>query len=200
MTVDYKLFTPKQPLPPNTLWVSEQIPGFHHADDQTMVLQRGHWPSYNVPFYADIYNKSGYPAVVKQFGAQESYQLAPRAPIFRAYADGHVHDLASMRTFMRLNKYNATQDVPLFPTPTSAIAARGDLIPHHPRLAGAYDGKIASYDLVVNTGLAATAIAGPTYDDQPVWSWTGRWADQTLYPHYGHPERFEFEWEVFSVA
>ena len=107
MTVDYKLFTPKQPLPPNTLWVSEQIPGFHHADDQTMVLQRGHWPSYNVPFYADIYNKSGYPAVVKQFGAQESYQLAPRAPIFRAYADGHVHDLASMRTFMRLNAVQA---------------------------------------------------------------------------------------------
>ena len=105
MTVDYKLFTKHEPLPPGTLWVSEQLPGYYRAADQTMVLQRGHWPSYNVPFYPDIYSMSGYPAIVRQFGPSRSYQLAPRAPIFRRDADT-VHDLASMRHFMRLNRFN----------------------------------------------------------------------------------------------
>ena len=59
MTVDYKLFTPYAPLPPNTLWVSEQLPGFSIMQDQTMVLQRGHWPSYNVPFYSETFNRAG---------------------------------------------------------------------------------------------------------------------------------------------
>jgi hypothetical protein len=72
MTVDYKLFTPKAPLPADLLWVSEQIPGFSAAADQTMALQRGHWPSYNVAFYADIYNMSGYPKIVQKFGPSES--------------------------------------------------------------------------------------------------------------------------------
>ena len=87
-----------------------------------MVLQRGHWPSYNVAFYDDIYSMSGYPQIVKQFGASQSYQLAPRAPIFRRDADGMVHDLPSMQTFMRLNKFNMSD--PLMPSPESAIAAQ----------------------------------------------------------------------------
>ena len=198
MTVDYKLFTPKQPLLPNTLYVSEQIPGYYQSGDQTMVLQRGHWPSYNVAFYDDIYSMSGYPQIVKQFGASQSYQLAPRAPIFRRDADGMVHDLPSMQTFMRLNKFNMSD--PLMPSPESAIAARGDLMPGgHQRAAGAYDGKITSHALIMKD-LGTTAIAGPTANDQPVFSWTGAWADMKKYPHWGHPERFEFEWEVFTVA
>jgi len=72
MTVDYKLFTPKAPLPADLFWVSEQIPGYSAAADQTMALQRGHWPSYNVAFYADIYNMSGYPKIVQKFGPSES--------------------------------------------------------------------------------------------------------------------------------
>ena len=194
-TVDYKLFKSREPLPPNTLYVSEQIPGYHAEGDQTVALQRGHWPSYNVAFYPEIYERSGYPAVVKQFGPSVSYQLAPRAPIFRAYADGTVTDLPSMRTFMRLNKYNKSDPLGLFPTPTSAIAARGDLVPPpgHKRLAGAYDAKITSKALI-DAGLGATAIAGPTSVDQPVF----RWSDWPGQPHYGHPPEFDFDWQVFK--
>ena len=32
-----------------------QIPGLTVAADQTSVLARGYWPSYNVPFYPEIY-------------------------------------------------------------------------------------------------------------------------------------------------
>ena len=99
-----------------------------------------------------------------------------------------------MKTFMRLNKFNATPADPLFPTPESAIAARGDLMPN-PRLAGAYDCKIASHELL-SAELSTTAIAGPSSDDQPVFSWDAFPMDQ--YPHYGHPPRFNFAWEIFA--
>ena len=38
-----------------------QIPGLTVAADQTGVLARGYWPSYNVPFYPEIYR---YPCFV----------------------------------------------------------------------------------------------------------------------------------------
>ena len=53
-------------------------------------------PSYNVPFYKDIFTLSGYPATIKQFGLGQSYQLAPRAKIFRRDADG-VHSMEDMK-------------------------------------------------------------------------------------------------------
>ena len=35
-----------------------QIPGLTVAADQTDILARGYWPSYNVPFYPEIYRYS----------------------------------------------------------------------------------------------------------------------------------------------
>jgi hypothetical protein len=59
MVVDFNKFTPGQPLQAGTLWVVEEIPGLVAGGDQTAVLERGYWPSYNVPFYAEIYTRSG---------------------------------------------------------------------------------------------------------------------------------------------
>jgi hypothetical protein len=41
MVLDLNRFTPGQPLPPNTLWVGEQIPGDYVAEDQTQKLALG---------------------------------------------------------------------------------------------------------------------------------------------------------------
>ena len=50
----------------NTVWVVEQMPGLVAASDQTALLNtQGYIPSYNLPFYESIYNKSGYPAHFK---------------------------------------------------------------------------------------------------------------------------------------
>jgi hypothetical protein len=51
--------------------------------DTTLQLERGYWPSYNVPYFKEIYDKSLYPLIVAKVGADASYQLAPRAKIFR---------------------------------------------------------------------------------------------------------------------
>ena len=39
-----------QPIPADTLWVVEEIPGLVAGADQSYVLARGYWPSYNVPY------------------------------------------------------------------------------------------------------------------------------------------------------
>ena len=72
-----------------------------------------------------------------------------------------VRDLASMKTFMRLNLWSHDKPNPLFPSPDAAIAARGDLAegPIAARPGGAYDCKIASGEMIKN-GLAAAAVAG----------------------------------------
>ena len=46
-------------LPPNTLFVVEQIPGQVAGGDVTDQLVEGFWPSYNVPYHKDIYVASG---------------------------------------------------------------------------------------------------------------------------------------------
>lgn len=50
--------------------------------DQTSILREGYWPSYNIPFYEDIYDMAGYKELEEK-GLTFSYQLNPRAKIFR---------------------------------------------------------------------------------------------------------------------
>ena len=78
--MNYNLFTPGAPLQAGLFVVSEQVgspllllfgnrysvpclewdggarqlPGYYEVAEQTMVLQRGYWPSYNVPFYETV--------------------------------------------------------------------------------------------------------------------------------------------------
>ncbi|KAL0983974.1 hypothetical protein UPYG_G00135420 [Umbra pygmaea] len=86
------------------LTVVEQIPGLVLHSDQTQALRQGYWPSYNVPFHAEIYNRSGYGVMWRKHGEDFSYDLCPRAKIFRRDQAG-VTDLASLKHIMRYNNY-----------------------------------------------------------------------------------------------
>ena len=44
MIVNMNLFSPGKALPPGTLWVIEQIPGYVEYADVTQQLERGYWP------------------------------------------------------------------------------------------------------------------------------------------------------------
>ena len=92
MVVDFNRFTPRRPLQAGTLWVVEEIPGLVAGADQTPTLARGYWPSYNVPFYAEVYQRSGYADAFDDDGkigpaydgGGAEYTLgAPRAKLFR---------------------------------------------------------------------------------------------------------------------
>ena len=169
----------------DALWVVEQIPGLVLGRDVTPILRNGHWPSYNVPFFEKIFNMSGYPAIVERRGPDFSYQLAPRAKIFRRDA-ANVKDMASMKAIMRYNDF--PNDKYSGGSPWGAICSRGDLDPTEAAPDGCYDTKVS--DLAMARDRRTLAINGPTRG-------TGlgvfRWSDafENVY-HWGTPEVFNF--------
>ena len=85
MVIDYTKFKPGKVLPKKgLLWILEQLPGHIHMEDLTHVLtSQTYWPSYNTPYYKDIFNLSGSPANVAKFGDWFTYDKTPRALIFK---------------------------------------------------------------------------------------------------------------------
>merc|ERR1719409_317855 len=129
MIVDFKLFQPGHALKPGTLWVVEEIPGLVAGADVTETLTRGYWPSYNVPYFPEVYKRSGYDRedVQRGLGDDASYELAPRAKIFRR----DQATVTDMTTFKRIMRYNNYLKDPYSlddgkPDAADAICARGD--------------------------------------------------------------------------
>lgn len=194
MIIDLKLFKPGQPLKPGTLWVAEQVPGYWISSDQTELLGRGYWSSYNVPFHEFIYNISGYPGIVQQYGPDYSYDLAPRAKIFRR-DQGTVVDMPSFKALMRANNYKT--DPYSEGTPTKAICARGDLVGGShltPSTGGCYDTKVTDY--VSALQMISEVVNGPTTGtgDLPFFTW----AQFPKVAHEGLPYEYNFSFEVMD--
>lgn len=70
--------------------------------DQTTVLREGYWASYNVPFYEQVFQLSGYAEMAKQHGQEYTHDLAVRAEIFRR-DQGNVTDMKSYQQLMQSN-------------------------------------------------------------------------------------------------
>ncbi|XP_043199589.1 putative phospholipase B-like 2 [Amphibalanus amphitrite] len=204
MVVDYKRFkSGDTALRPGLLWILEQIPGTVMAEDVTGVLQsQQYWPSYNSPYFPEIFNLSGNPELVDEYGDWFSYDMTPRARIFRRDQDG-VTDVGSMMKLMRYNDYkndplSACDCEPPY-SGENAISARCDLNPANGtypfsalghRDHGGTDMKLTTTKLV--PVMEFISIAGPTYDQQPPFQWSkADFVDTT--PHWGHPDLFQFD-------
>jgi len=191
--VDYKLFTPGQLLQPNTLWIVEQIPGYVHSDDLTDILAFGYWPSYNAPYFADIFNMSGFEHMVTKHGLEWSYSLCSRAKIFRR--DHHlVQNITAMQSIMQYNNWKV--DPFSLGDPTNQISARADLYPKEKDQDpfGGCDSKVVSSSLV--NSLAAMVISGPTHEYLPPFSWS----QFPGAPHDGQPDLFDYDWMLMQYA
>jgi len=189
---DYKKFLPGQrQMQSNTIWILEQIPGYcESADVSAVVNQQGYWPSYNIPFFPFIYSISGYPEKFSEYGDGYSYSKCPRAQIFnRDFAKAGTLD--GMKWIMRYNDYK--NDPLSLGDPGNAISSRFDLEEENAGAFGGLDSKIASYNMV--NRFTAIGISGPTYYQQPVFSW-GNFEET---PHYGQPEEFNFGWQTFQM-
>ncbi|KAI0219164.1 Phospholipase B-like 1 [Lamellibrachia satsuma] len=186
MVVDLKKVHLGRTIDDNALWVVEQIPGLVVGADQTPTLRTGYWPSYNVPFYEEVYNRSGYPGVVKEHGTDFSYQLAPRAKIFRR-DQAKVVNMADMKAIMRYNDYKT--DPYSEGKPCNTICCRGDLA-EHPGPFGCYDTKVSDYKMALLR--QAFIINGPTLGTglKP-FSWTGPFKNMS---HVGLPTTYDFDW------
>ncbi|XP_060067445.1 phospholipase B-like 1 [Ylistrum balloti] len=185
MLVDLKQIELGKAIKDNALWVVEQIPTKVTAGDQTPILRTGYWPSYNVPFYEDIYNMSGYPDFVAQHGVDNSYQLAPRAKIFRR-DQAKVVDLQSMKHIMRYNDYK--HDPYSEGDSCNAICCRGDLKHTSSSASGCYDTKVSDFHMAQN--FVADIINGPTLGTGlPPFQWTDAFKDS----HIGLPMEYSFD-------
>lgn len=164
-----------------------------------------YWPSYNTLYFEKLFNISNDWSDVYEYGSWFTYNHTARANIFRRNQT-MVKDLESMKALMR---YNNFQHDPLSRcncTPPysgeNAISARSDLNPANGtypfdalghRAHGGIDCKVTSYALFSN--FSVHAISGPTYDQQPVFQWS---TSGLNYPHYGQPDRWEFDWVAIS--
>jgi len=202
MVVDNKLFRPhQQQLSPGLFWVLEQIPGYVRRKDLTSVLQtRTFWPSYNSPYFTDVFNKSGNSELVKEYGDWFSYDKTPRALIFARDAP-KVSDMESMIKLMRYNNYTSDPLSRCDCSPPysgeNAISARNDLNPRNGtypfqalshRSHGGTDMKVTSSRLA--SRLEFVAQSGPTWDPLPPFRWSLQDFRDT--PHEGHPDLWQF--------
>eukprot|EP00048_Salpingoeca_helianthica_P007766 m.114714 g.114714 ORF g.114714 m.114714 type:complete len:459 (-) comp14430_c1_seq2:72-1448(-) len=194
IVVDYNLVEVSRgrPLPPNTVWIVEQLPNYTRSGDVTAFLNRPgkqFWPSYNIPFFQDIYNMSGYPAMAAR-SDQYSYTECARAKIFERDAP-LVNELDEMLRLMQSNDYR--NDPLSLGSPANAISSRFDLTTTQPFTVGGIDSKITSSKLLREN--AVYAISGPTHQSLPPFEWTGPWAQ---FPHEGMPLLFNFNYTLIQ--
>ena len=134
MIIDYNKFDPKaESLSDGTLWVLEQIPGYVTSADQTDVLRKQkYWPSYNTPFYPEVFKMSGCQVAVDKYGPMFAYDTTPRALIFER-DQNKVVDMKSLYDLMRYNDYKndplSKCDCEPPYSAENSIAARSDLNP-----------------------------------------------------------------------
>ena len=166
MVVDYKLFTPGQPIAPGTLVVGEQAPGMYiYADQSDFISKNRYWASYNVPFYKEMWDYAGYAPLFAKYGNQYSWSECARAQIYRR-DQSKVQDLDSLKAIQR---YNEWQRDPLsLGDACRGISARCDL--NNPMFSnstlngfaafGGIDAKVTDETMVPK--MAADAVCGPT--------------------------------------
>lgn len=202
MVVDYKLFVPGKDTQLGLFTVLEQIPGMIVTADRTQELfKTGYWASYNIPYFEAVFNASGGPELVQEYGSWFSYSQNPRAQIFRRNQT-LVTDIESM---VRLMRYNNYEEDPLsrcdacdpVQNGENSISARSDLNPANgsypfgalkQRPHGGTDMKMTSFGLFQR--LELLAVSGPTWDQTPVFQWSR--SPYNDLPHMGHPDRWDF--------
>eukprot|EP01083_Nonionella_stella_P025855 71187_1 len=187
IVLNHNLFTPKQPLQDGLLWVLEQIPGHCSYRDETQILERGYWASYNVAALPDIYIESGTAQQAQIHGAAASYDLAPRARIFRRDAN-NANNFTTIEKLMRYNDYQ--HDKIQNGDPCWAIMCRHDLDLNHTRAIpnGGTDTKAANLYMLQN--MFAMVQSGPTHDDVPVF----KWSQFSNISHLRLPAAYDFQW------
>ncbi|KAF1326373.1 Peptidyl-prolyl cis-trans isomerase, partial [Globisporangium splendens] len=202
MIVDTNKFTPGTGFHKNGFTVLEQLPGFIHVEDMSPVINSvGYWGSYNVPYFASTYERSGFLAAYISMNRSASWSHAncTRAKIFQRDAP-QVQSLDDLKRIMR---YNNWREDPLSSHHAShAVASRYDLEedPQWFALDGAIDAKVTSWSRLRGQQsedggngqrqLICEAVSGPTSDQNPVFEWTDKMA--ALSPHFGQPKRFNF--------
>jgi len=206
MVIDTNKFTSGKRPEVGFLMCTEQVPGYYVIGDRTNELVQNRWiPSINTPFYAEIYNASGYPEKVKETQCDYwSYDKCARNQIMKRDVIKKINSYADFKSFMRNNDWNT--DPLSNKDPAEAITSRYDLRPEEclhmgtmtmcPNAFGGIDAKTTNMGLA--KGLVFDAISSPQYETQPVWEFgTERWKKVR---YDGLPKVWKFPWVQYGPA
>ncbi|KYQ96786.1 phospholipase B [Tieghemostelium lacteum] len=198
--VDYNKFTPYKNLANGGLFILEQLPGYIEFTDATAILRESHWGSYNIPFFENVYNMSGFNNTA-QYGNWFSYVSSPRAEIFRRDA-GNIHDFKDFKDMLRYNNWQ--QDPLSLGNAGNQISSRFDLVTEddptnpflNPGAFGGIDSKVVNYFQVDR--LQVSAQSGPSHDSEKPFRWDVKeWEGIT---HAGQPDVWDFDWVDFTYS
>lgn len=173
------------------LWVTEQIPKLMVGADQTDALRtEGYWGSYNVPFYPEVYKRSGFEQQFKLHGNAFSHEHCPRANIMRRDAP----NVETFKEYQLLMQYNDWQHDPLqLGSAANGIMSRYDLLATGADAFGGIDSK--TMDVTMARNMQVAAMNGPTHVTQPPFEWDARW---DAHWHLGQAPRFDFSYDPMS--
>ncbi|OCT98155.1 hypothetical protein XELAEV_18010385mg [Xenopus laevis] len=160
------------------------------ADKSDVLYKTGYWASYNVPYFPEVFNASGLPALVEKFWDWFYYDKTPRALIFqrdhseRYGINGEANE-QSMTTW--ISKSLQKKIISILKSSScnppqngeNAISARFDLNlvnGSYPfgamsqRQQGGMNMKLTSYEMAKKYQMVA--VNEPTWDQVPPFQWS----------------------------
>lgn len=191
MAIDLNGFGKKE----NIMWIVEQIPGETVKKDVTSYLyDDGYWGSYNIPYFEEIYNKSGYNT--QPHIPDNDYYNCSRHNIFKRDAP----QIQSLEDFKRVMRSNSYLTDPLSEgNPKHTISSRYDLFEEKPRHFGGIDSKVTSTTLH-KANMGVYMASGPSRDGCPAFSWSEWMKTHEAVQHLGHPDVFNFDYVYGDFA
>ena len=195
----------KRDIKDKALMIIEQLPQFTDSGDVTPHLRRGYWPSYNIPYFKSIYEKSGYIETIKErpdLYDSYDYSGSDRPQIFRR-EQTNVNSLDDFKKIMRYNHYKNDSSSKMNAAWT--IASRYDLNTKgvgKEYCYGAIDVKFISVKELMEGKNIIHIISGPTNDDLPTFSWkntTCYSSNPERWFHENVAETWDFPWIDYEI-
>ena len=195
----------KKVLNEKSLMIIEQIPGYTETADVTKFLKRGYWPSFNIPYLKNIYEKMGYVEMIqKNPTLYDSYDYSGsnRPKIFRR-DHSNIDSLDDFKKMLRYNNYE--KDDCSKKNAAWTIASRYDLNTNgvgKEYCYGAIDVKFASVKELMEGKNIIHIISGPSNDQQPTFSWKNTTCYKSNPVRWFHEdviETWDFPWIDYEI-
>ena len=195
----------KKEIKDKAFMIVEQLPQFTESGDATPYLRRGYWPSFNIPFFQSIYEKSAFIETIKErpdLYDSYDYSGSNRPKIFRR-EQSNVNSLEDFKKMMRYNHYK--EDPFSKGNAAWTIASRYDLNTEgigKEYCYGAIDVKFISVKELKEGKNIIHIISGPTNDNLPTFSWkntTCYLQNPERWFHDNVVETWDFPWIDYEV-
>ena len=200
-----KIDLEKKDIKDKAFMIIEQLPQYMESGDVTPYLRKGYWPSYNIPYFKSIYEKSGYIKTIKErpdLYDSYDYSGSNRPKIFRR-EQTNVNSLEDFKKIMRYNNYK--EDPSSKMNAAWTIASRYDLNTQGVGKCycyGAIDVKFISVKELKEGKNIIHIISGPTNDNLSTFSWKNTTCylnNPERWFHENVAETWDFPWIDYEI-